>query len=196
MIKGALLKFADDGKWYLAKEMSSMEGARLIPAYTKAAWVKWSDGKPVECIMRQVGQRLPDRDELGDLDIGYWETSPDGQPKDCWQNTRFVYFLHPTSYGPPYTFYTSSWDGRMSLSDLALQIIRARHIRPGALPVVELCAAPFPTKLDGKSKPVFKIVTWRDKVLDDRPDFFRTKTKASSSVKIATQENLDNDILW
>jgi hypothetical protein len=191
MIKGTLLQFAD-GKWYMGKERTSLEGTRLLPMYTKAAWVRRSNGKPVECIIRQVGQELPERDELGDLDIGYWETGTGGQPKDCWHNTRFVYFKHPTVNSERYTFVTSSFDGRSAVSDLALQIIRARYTRPGALPVVELCTAP--PMLGGKSKPLFKIGDWPfDKALNDKPEFFR---KASSPAKTATEEILEDDFPW
>jgi hypothetical protein len=159
-IKGTLVKFTD-WKWFKGKESIEIEeGTALVVLGTTAAWVKWSGGKPVEYRMRQAGHRLPERDELGDLDESEWEFGPDGQPKDPWQNTRFVYLVDPVS-AEAFTFSTSSWGGRAAVSDLAEQIQRVRCARPGAVPVVELRAAPWLTKHGRKSRPFFKVVDWR-----------------------------------
>jgi hypothetical protein len=81
VIKGTLLKFAD-WKWTKGKEGTEVEdGTTLVALGTTAAWVKWSNGKPVEYRVRQEGRKLPDRDELGDLDEHEWELGPDSQPK-------------------------------------------------------------------------------------------------------------------
>src|SRR5262245_53619311 len=110
--------------------------------------------------MRQPGKKLSERDELGDLDKTQWELGPDGQSKDPWQNTRFVYLVDPVS-AEAYTFVTASWGGRQAVNDLAEQIQRMRHARPGASPLVELQAEPWLTRFGRKSKPCFKVVEWR-----------------------------------
>jgi hypothetical protein len=159
-IKGTLVKFSD-WKWFKGKESTEIEeGTALVALGTAAAQVKWAGGKPVEYRMRQAGHRLLERDELGDLDESEWEFGPDGQPKDPWQNTRFVYLVDPVS-AEAFTFSTSSWGGRAAVSDLAEQIQRVRCARPGAVPVVELRAAPWLTKHGRKSRPFFKVVDWR-----------------------------------
>jgi hypothetical protein len=160
VIKGTLLKFAD-WNWTKGTEGTNVEkSTALVALSTVAAWVRWVDGKPVEYRMRQPGEQLPDRDELGDLDESAWEQGPDGNPKDPWQNTRFVYLIDPVS-AEAYTFSTSSWGGRQAVNDLAEAIQRMRYGRPGASPVVELHAAPMTTKWGKKSKPFFKVVDWR-----------------------------------
>jgi hypothetical protein len=122
--------------------------------------VKWVGGKPAEYRVRKPGENLPDRDELGDLDEAQWEAGPDGKtPRDPWQNTRFVYLIGENAEA--YTFSTSSWGGRAAVSDLADTISRMRFARPGALPIVELRAAPMMTRFGKKSKPQFKIVSWK-----------------------------------
>jgi hypothetical protein len=42
-------------------------------------WVRWKDGKPVEYRVRELGGRLPERDELGFDDEDKWEPGPDGK---------------------------------------------------------------------------------------------------------------------
>jgi hypothetical protein len=97
VIKGPLLKFAN-GNWSRGKEGTNIEeGTKLVALDTAAAWVKWSDGRPVEYRLRQLGHRLPERKDLGDLDERNWEMGLDGKPKDPWQNTRFVYLIDPVS---------------------------------------------------------------------------------------------------
>src|SRR5262249_19126014 len=157
VIKGTLLKYSE-GKWTKGKEgIEVEEDISLVALATAAGCVKWHDGKPVEYRMRELGKKLPERDELGDLDKTKWELGPDGQPKDPWQNTRFVYFVDPVS-AEAYTFVTASWGGRQAVNDLAEQIRRGRDRRPGASPLVELRAESWMTKFGRKSKPFFKVI--------------------------------------
>ena len=82
VIKGTLLKFSD-WHWTKGKDNNEVEaGISLAALATAAGWVRWHDGKPVEYLMRQPGKKLPERDELGDLDKTKWELDPKGQPKD------------------------------------------------------------------------------------------------------------------
>jgi hypothetical protein len=132
---------------------------RLVATGTVAAWVKWEDGKPTQYRVRKTGERFPDRDELGDLDESAWELGPDDNPRDPWQNTRFVHFVDPATAGA-FTYSTSSWSGRSAVTALGDQITRMRVARPGAAPVVEFGSAPLQTKFGRKMKPVLKVVGW------------------------------------
>src|SRR5262245_33240628 len=159
-IRGTLLKFSD-WKWYAGKEATEVEiGTRLVALATNAGWVRWENSKPVEYRMRQSGRRLPEREELGYLDKSEWEVGPAGEPKDCWQNTRWVYLVDPRT-AEAFTFTTSSWGGRGATADLGDQSARMRSVHPQAVPIVELRAAEKPTKHGRKSRPVFKVVGWR-----------------------------------
>jgi hypothetical protein len=160
VIKGVLLKFAD-WNWTKGKEGTPVaDGTRLVALSTAAGWVKWEGGKPVEYRMREAGRRLPDREELGDLNEADWEAGPDGKLRDPCQSTRFVHLVDPAT-AEAYTFSTSAFGGRAAVSDLADQIQRMRAAHPGAVPVVELHAAPMLTKFGRKSRPWFKVVDWR-----------------------------------
>jgi hypothetical protein len=192
VLRGTLLKFAD-WTWTKGKEGTKVpDGTKLVALGTVAAWVKWRDGKRVDYRFREVGCRLPEREELDDLDEFDWEVGPDGKPKDPWQNTRFVHLVDPVS-AELFTFRTSSWGGRGAVADVGDQIQRVRFTNAGAVPVVELCAAPMQTKFGRKSKPLFKVVEWRkggSLVENDEPQP-QLEHASSKSAKA-----LDDDIPW
>jgi hypothetical protein len=90
MLKGTLLKCVD-GNWSLSKEGTPVkDGLQFVPTGTVAAWVRWSEGKPVQHVFRNERGFLPARESLGDLDEGEWEVGPDGDVQDRWRNTRYV----------------------------------------------------------------------------------------------------------
>jgi hypothetical protein len=190
VIKGTLLKFSE-WNWSKGKEGTHIEeGTELIALDCAAAWVKWSEGKPVEYKLRTPGRRLSEREELGDVERDNWEAGPDGTPKDPWQNTRFVYLIDPVS-AEAFTFSTSSWGGRGAVSDLADQIQRVRYSRPGAVPVVELRAAPMLTRFGKKSKPFFKVVDWRGgESPKEKPRQIENKTDNAAKVERAFDDEI------
>jgi hypothetical protein len=160
VLRGTLLKFSD-WTWSKGKEGTEVkDGTKLIALGTVRAWVKWVGGKPAKYKIPEAGRSMPEREDLGDLNEDDWEAGVDGEPKDPWQNTRFVHLVDPLS-AEIFTFSTSSWGGRGAVADLAEQIQRVRYANPGAVPVVELTAHPMITKFGKKSKPCFKVVDWR-----------------------------------
>lgn len=160
VLRGTLLKFAD-WNWTRGREAEPVEkGAQLVATGTAAAWVRWQGGKPVETRLRQPGSKMPEREELGNLDETKWEKGADGRPKDPWQNTRFVYLVNPLT-AEAFTFSTSSFGGREAVVTLGDSIARMRSAHPDATPVVALEAAPMQTRYGRKSKPTFKVVGWK-----------------------------------
>ena len=195
VIKGTLLKFSD-WRWTAGKEGTEIEeGRQLVALDTAAAWVKWKNNKPVEYKMRVPGKRLLEREDLGDNDQNQWEAGPDGKPRDSWQNTRFVYLVDPLT-AEAFTFSTSSWGGRHAVGDLADQIQRVRFARPGAVPVVELHAAPMLTKFGKKSKPQFKVVDWRGGKVEDAPKQIENSSQESIKKSTPTERAFDDQIPW
>jgi len=165
IIRGPLLKF-NDWKWSIGKEKEWIEvtaGRCLIALATAAGYVRWQGGKPVEYRMRAPGSDMPERADLGDNDPAKWEGGPDGQPRDPWQYTLFMYLIDPQTL-EEFTFVTSSWGGRDCVINLAGQIKRMRSKHPDAVPLVELGAAPMSTKFGRKSKPTLRVVAWRSNV--------------------------------
>jgi hypothetical protein len=162
VIRGSLLKFAD-WKWFIGKDKEVTEvkkDRQLVAVATAAAWVKWQGGKPMEYRLREPGVPMPERGELGDNDTAEWEIGPDGQPRDAWQSTHFVYLIDPQT-AEAFTFSTSSWGGRDCVINLADQIRRMRGTHSDAVPLVRLGAAPMSTRFGRKSKPTLTVVGWR-----------------------------------
>jgi hypothetical protein len=187
MIRGTLLRFADRA-WTAGKEgVAVASGTELVAVATAAAWIKWQGGKVAETVLRQPGTRMPDRDELGDQDEAAWEAGPDGQPKDPWASTRFVYLVHPTT-AEAFTFSTSSWGGRSAVIDLSDTIGRMRVAHPRAVPIVRLETAPMKTRFGMKSKPAFKVIAW--KAADGEP-IQQPRRLAPQTIK---QERADDEI--
>src|SRR5262249_60136629 len=147
--------------WPGGKEPEPVKrGTQLVAIGTAAAWVKWKDGKPAETRLREPGTKMPDREELGDLDKAQWEVGPDKTPRDPWRNTRFVYLVDPHS-AEALTYSTSSWGGREAVINLGDAIARMRMAHPNAMAIVALEAAPMNTPYGGKSTPTYTIIGWR-----------------------------------
>lgn len=199
VIRGSLLKFSD-GRWSIGKENGAVEaGRQLVAVATAAAWVKWLGGRPVEYRLREPGVPLPERDEVGDCDRAGWENGPDGQPRDPWQNTRFVHLIDPQT-AEAFTFSTSSAGGLSCVITLADQIKRMRSEHPSAVPMVELGAAPMPTKHGWKSKPLLRVVGWKNtamNVVREQPEHLLPApiTKGNSMLAARKPVNdMDDDI--
>jgi hypothetical protein len=193
-IRGKILKFAD-WRWTSGKEGTEVPiGTRLVALATVACWVRWESGKPAEHRMRQPGQPLPERDELDHLDQDAWESGLSGEPQDPWQNTRYVHLVDPTT-AEAYTFSTSSYGGRGAVSDLGDQIARMRTVRADAVPIVELQAAEMPTKWGRKSKPVFKVVSWRSASGDGQPAPVEKQITHQQAQQEVHRHETDDDVI-
>ena len=193
-IRGQLLKFAD-WRWTAGKEAAEVAtGTRLVALATSAMWVRWEDGKPAEYRMREPGRRLPDRDELGHLDESLWEEGPGGgEPQDPWRNTRLVYLVDPRT-AEAFTFSTASWGGRSAVTDLGDQIVRMRSVHPDAVPIVELRSAEMPTKYGRKSKPLFKIVSWKMADAEQAAPAERVLPAVKAEQRLGRRGDLDDEI--
>lgn len=159
ILRGKLLKFSD-WRWTCGKDGGALpEGTQLVAMGIARAWVMWEDGKPASYNVTPPGEPMPAREDLGFTEEAEWEKGPDGKPRDPLQNTRFVYLADPVT-AEAFTYSTATMGGRGAVSELAEQVARMRYARPGAKPVVELCAEPMQTKFGKKSKPHLKVVRW------------------------------------
>ena len=82
-------------------------------------------------------------------------------PKTPGRTPELVYLVDPDT-AEAYTFSTSSWGGRDAVIELGDQIARMRTTYPDAAPIVELRASEKPTRFGRKSKPVLKVVGWKN----------------------------------
>lgn len=129
--------------------------------WTKS-WIKFVGGQRVDQKLYRVaeGKRIPDREELDDLDPRMWGPGPNGQPSDPW----VFQFLLPleNKAGDLVLFVTSSIGGRRGVADLMKSYSR-RVTRTGVSenPIIKLSQAMMPTKMFGDvPRPAFEIVGW------------------------------------
>jgi hypothetical protein len=159
-IQGDSIKFRD-GRFYIGKEgRAAPDGMRLAVTDLRECWVRWENGRPAQHIERSPGTPRIKREELGYPDETEWEVGIDGRPQDPWQDARYLYLVDPKT-AAIYTFTTATWGGRSAVAQLGDQIARAQRAHPGALPIVKLKWAEWPTRHARKTKPLFEIVDWR-----------------------------------
>jgi hypothetical protein len=188
MIRGLLLKFAD-WRWTIGKENVPLkQGTQLIAIGAARAWVRWEESKPVEHQVPRAGEMMPEREELGDMNKGLWECDQRGDPKDPWQNTRYVYLVDPLT-AELYTYATSSGGGRSAAIMLSDQIARMRTVHQSAVPVIEFGAAEMKTQYGRKSRPVLKVVGWRK--MDQQ---IQTIAEPEQLALPSARQELDDDI--
>jgi hypothetical protein len=93
---GRLLKFVK-GKWEIGDD-EVPQGTKFVCHIDQLCrgWTKFKDGEVVDLRLVKVasGDKLPDRDALGDLDKTKWEQDDDGKPKDPWVRQ---WYLPPSS---------------------------------------------------------------------------------------------------
>jgi hypothetical protein len=161
-IRGGLCK-CTDGRWLRGKEQADITGTKWIAMATREAFVKWVANRPEEYLWRDSGRQLPEREELGNKDQSQWEEGFNGEKKDPWVHTRFVYLIDPNT-AEWLTYSTSSWGGRSAIIDLADQIATIRIANPHAVPLVELIDAPMHIKKlkITKRRPCFRVIGWRN----------------------------------
>ena len=130
--------------------------------WTKA-WIKFIDAKVVERRMYRVaeGKRVPDREELDDLDRNKWPVGPDGRtPSDPWVYQHLLPMEDKN--GDIVVFATSSIGGKRAVADLCKSYAR-RVSRTGQSdsPVIKLSEAVMPTRAFGDvPRPHFEIIGW------------------------------------
>jgi hypothetical protein len=195
LLCGSLLKFNNEGKWGIGKEFVPLpNGFQLAALDTKAAWVFWQGGKPVDekTVVRGPGEQLPDRDTLGDNDKGQWEKGFNNELKDPWANTRYIHFANPET-AEAYTFSTTSIGGKRAVSELSDAVSRMRITHPNATPIVEFGSKPMATRYGVKPRPHFQIVGWLGLIEGEAKPAPAARRLTQQEVSEADKKSLDHD---
>ena len=150
------------------------------------------DGKPAEYKMRVPGKAMPEREELGDNNPAQWEAGPSGEPKDPWQNTRFLLFARPGN-------------GRgVHILDEQLGRTQCRYRSRRSNWAAFATRAPASFRLSSckprtdrrpnsgrKSKPFFKVVDWRG----GRSDRRNTQANRASHAPVEAEDERSNPLV-
>jgi hypothetical protein len=134
-------------------------GTEYIAHVTKWArgWTKFVDGVPSDQRLGLVvdGFKIPDRAELGDLDVSEWDVGPDGRPRDPWVRQSYLP-LENRKTGEIITFVSGSKGGATAIADLA-----ALTARNNGEPIVRLSSGAYRHKVYGRiAVPEFTVIGW------------------------------------
>jgi hypothetical protein len=161
---GKLAKFSK-GKYFTGTEEipAGTEFIAHVSHWTRG-WVKFVGGSLVEHRIGKVvdGFRVPEREELGDLDPTNWPKDRSGKPQDVWCQQSYLP-LENVETGEVITFVSGSHGGRAAISTLCGYA--ARHIGTMGKPRIKLAVESYKHKDYGRiDKPEFKVVGWSDDV--------------------------------
>jgi hypothetical protein len=126
-------------------------------------WIKFVDGEVKERKMYRValGEKPPEREELGDQDESNWSDGLDGKPADPWVYQYLLPLENPAN-GDVIVFVTSSFGGRRAIADLCSAYVRrAAKAANCGQPIIKLGVTDMPTKKFGKvPRPLFEVDRW------------------------------------
>jgi hypothetical protein len=156
---GKLMKFTK-GHFYIGDDEIALGGEYIAHTNQWArGWVKFVDGVPAE---KRIGRavdsfKVPNRDELGDLDQSKWERDPSGNPKDPWSRQSYLP-LEDIKTGEIVVFVSGSHGGRGAIGNLCDS---AANNHQRGQPRIRLAVSSYKHKMYGRIEvPDFPIVGW------------------------------------
>ena len=133
-------------------------------SWTKC-WIKFTDGKVEDRKVYRValGEKPPEREDLGDLNQDEWPEGLDGKPSDPWV-FQFLLPLENIDTGEVVIFVTTSIGGRTAVANLCTAYVKRAKKAPNCgQPVIKLATTEMPTRKFGKVlRPLFEVARWDD----------------------------------
>ena len=162
LIKGTILRCVD-GRWADRNGISYPTGTVMLALGTTQALQHWQDGMPIDTILKQAGQPLPDAKELNaEIPQEEWELGLDNKPRPPWVVQFVVYLIDPND-ASAYTFINSTIGARIAVEHLENRVRAMRMLRGAqVVPLIKLDSRPMTTKYGAKLRPEFAIVDWRE----------------------------------
>ena len=161
VLRGTAFRFVDGSYFYAGGREALPANTQLVAVGMVTAWQKWVDQELTDIRVTPDGEYHPSREQLPDDDPTLWPLDKDGKPSDPWADARYVYFVHPVS-AAEFTFYTSTWGGRIAVAQLKTQAQTVRRMHPRAVPLVTFVSTIMPTKHGPKPRPRFDVIEWRN----------------------------------
>jgi hypothetical protein len=166
-IVGRLLKFNKFGEYRAGQEEQEIKRgtalAAVMPTLT-VGFVRWQDNRPVESVMGLVADGFipPARSELSHADRSEWDTFEDGTPRDPWQFSNSLIFVHIET-DEIFTFSTPSKGGLSAIGELSKAYGKRIRQKPDEVPVVELAVGSYQhsNRAYGQIRyPIFEVIDW------------------------------------
>jgi hypothetical protein len=157
------LKF-NKGHYFVDKKDEVPLGSEFVAHCVgwRKVWMKFEDGKLMHRKEYSMiaGDRVPDRDEMGDNDPSQWPISDmTKQPQDPWV-LQYQLPLEAKN-GDLMIFITSSIGGKRAVADVCAAWSRRAGRDPFCgMPYVKLRETLMPTNYGGTQRPQFEIFGW------------------------------------
>jgi hypothetical protein len=160
IIQGVILRCVD-GHWTDRDGLTPP--AELLAMGCTRALQCWQNQKPVDSILEQPGEPLPDADELNSqIPQNEWELDPNnGQPKPPWVLQHICYLIDPHT-AETYTFINSTKGAQIAVERLEDKFKWMRALRGNVVPIVKLDSRPMKTNFGQKMRPEFTVIEWRE----------------------------------
>jgi hypothetical protein len=161
VIQGSIIRCVD-GEWTDGDGEPFPPDTPLLVLATTMALQHWKNKEPIETIMKQPGQPLPDVDELNKkIPKKEWEPGLDKTPRPPWGIQHICYLLNPRDAGL-HTFINGTVGARIAVDRLKTKVVFMRRLRgANVVPLVKLDTKPMKTKFGPKQRPEFTILEWR-----------------------------------
>jgi hypothetical protein len=177
-IVGRMIKWSKEGKFVTTDDEEEVSSETDFVALCDATLVGWmrfhEDAAPDRIMGLLYGSdfRMPQRDELGDLDEGQWATGLSGKPEDPWKHTMYL-VLQQAGTSEMFTFTTSSVTGRRAVGNLLHHFQRMERTHGDAYPIVRLKKGGFnhrDERIGWVATPAFAVVGRAPKDNAVKPD--------------------------
>jgi hypothetical protein len=188
LIQGVIAKCVD-GRWADSDGLP-LPNELVVVGITRALQC-WKDQYPVDTIIEQPGEPLPDVDELNaKIPQNEWELGLDNKPRPPWQLNYVVYLLNPAT-ADTYTFLNSTIGARIAFERLSDKFHWMRKLRGlGVVPLVKLDSRPMKTDFGQKMRPEFTILDWGD--IETAPGIKQQETPQIEQQKPASDSTPTN----
>lgn len=166
LIRGALLKFSNDGQWTLRDNVPFDTAKELLVEHIERALQKWDlktktpiDG---ELIRVPPGKAWPNLEEMNSAcPKEEWGTDLNDRPKGPWQQQTFIYLIDVSKDGmmDEYTLALGTIGGNIAIETLADKTKRMRDWNRknggsgNVVPVVKLSSTPMRTRFSAQPRP-------------------------------------------
>jgi hypothetical protein len=156
-LRGTALRFKD-GAYETFGDTVDVKESSYVVIDRVQGWQKLERDCPPEYLVRKTGEPKPAQPVVPK---DAWPLDLNGKPSHPWKWTNYIYLLD-TATGEFSTFWSNTIGGNIAVGELSDQVSLMRNVRPGAIPVVALCAKDMPTQFGGtKPRPYFKILGWK-----------------------------------
>jgi hypothetical protein len=161
IIQGSIVRCVD-GHWSDRDGISFPSETKMLALATAMALQHWKDQVPIETIVKQPNQPLPDVDEFNaKTPKAEWEAGLNGEPRPPWVRQHIVYLLDPTD-AALFTFINGTVGAQIAVDRLKDKVVWMRQLRgSNVVPLIKLDSKPMKTRFGQKMRPEFTILEWR-----------------------------------